>query len=297
MSRRNNSEEQDSLDLLLDTVSNVFGGVMFLTLLAALLILTRGAEAIVEPEVVVEPPTPTDDRLTALEIQQASTAIASQQQMLDRLDPDGQIADKVDRLASINETIALAKRQVRRAGASVAQRQQALQDQVAGDSELEQQIESLQQAVVEKTKQVNDARSESERTVRFRPLSRSQSIEAVVLLRYGRMYMLHQGPFSGSINRDEFYILESKGGVTSITPKPHRGAIVNAKTISKLMTKLTRSFPARRFHITIAVWDDSFTEFNPLKDALSSAGYRYRTLTCDSSTRLSNQAAVDPFVQ
>ena len=50
--RRGQTDESDSLDLLLDTVSNVFGGVMFLTLLAALLILSRGATSVDEPEPV-----------------------------------------------------------------------------------------------------------------------------------------------------------------------------------------------------------------------------------------------------
>ena len=48
--RRANAERDDSLDLLLDTVTNVFGGVMFLTLLAALLVLSGGRAAVAEPE-------------------------------------------------------------------------------------------------------------------------------------------------------------------------------------------------------------------------------------------------------
>jgi hypothetical protein len=45
------------------------------------------------------------------------------------------------------------------------------------------------------------------------------------------------------------------------------------------------------------VWDDSFAEFNPLKDALVAGGYQYRTLPCDNTSWLTNQGAVDPFVQ
>jgi hypothetical protein len=297
MSRRNKVEQEDSLELLLDTVSNVFGGVMFLTLLAALLILTRGAEAISEPEVEAPTTSKTANRLLEIQIQQASTAIAAQQQMLARLDPDQAIAAKADRLAAIKETISLARRQVRRAGSSVAQKQQELDDQQAEQSDLEAQVQELEQAVAEKSQEVNQSRAQSERTVMFRPLSRSGSIEAVVLLRYGRWYMLHSGPYSGRISREDFFILEGKGVATTITPKPHRGHRVSEASLADLLNRLKRSFPANRFHITVAVWDDSFTEFNSLKDALTEAGYRYRTLTCDSSSILSNLAAVDPFVQ
>ena len=298
MSRRNSADEEDSLDLLLDTVSNVFGGVMFLTLLAALLILTRGAQEVTEPEVVPpEVTVDTENRLAQIEMRQAATAIEAQRALISRIDPDGAMTAKSEQLASIKETIRMAKRQVRRTGASVADRQQELEDQQAKQSDLEEQIQELQERLAEKSKAVEKSRADSERTVRFRPLSRSGSIEAVVLLRYGRWYMLHNAPYGGNINRSDFYILQSRGRVTSITPKPHRGHPVTPQSLGDLTKHLKRSFPARKFHVTIAVWDDSFAEFNSVKDALKAAGYRYRTLTCDSSSRLSNQAAVDPFVQ
>lgn len=297
MSRRSSSDENDSLDLLLDTVSNVFGGVMFLTLLAALLIMTRGTETVIEPEIdmpVINPET--EARLIAIEMRQAASVIDAQQKMLARLDPNGEIAEKADRLEALRQTINVARRQVRRTGSAVEDRQQELEDQQAKQSDLEQQIEELREAVAEKSKDVNKIRAESERTVLFRPLSRTSSGEAVVLLRYGRWYLLYEGQH-GRLNRDDFFVLESGGEYDSVTPKPHRGHRVSPQSLDELVKHLKLKFPARQFHITVAVWDDSFADFNPLKDALTAGGYRYRTLTCDNTSTLSNQAAVDPFVQ
>lgn len=298
MSRRKRSEESDSLELLLDTVSNVFGGVMFLTLLAALLILTRGAQVMEAPQ--EETPAVKSEavsQLVAVEINQVSMALQAQQKMLQRLDPNGSIAKQTDRLADLQDTISLARKQVRRADNSVADRQQELQDLQTEQSDLETQISELQAEIDKQSIAVNRSRSDSERTVRFRPLSRTGSIEAVVLLRYGRWYMLHEGPFGGNLNRDDFFILESNRRITSITPKPHKGHLVTPESLQELMSLLKKRFPSSRFHITVAVWDDSFGDFNAVKDALSAGGYRYRTLTCDSSSRLTNQGAVDPYVQ
>ena len=296
--RRASSNQDDSLDLLLDTVTNVFGGVMFLTLLAALLILSRGSTAVAEPE--SEPPVANkelDARLVAIETRQAASALAAQQKTLARLDPNGAIAAKADRLKSIRETITVARRQLRRADSAAENRQQELQDQRTDQSELERQIEELQKRVAEKSKQVNKIRAAAERTVLFRPLTLSRTDEAVVILRYGRWYLLYESRYGGRVNRKDFFVLPSNDGVTTITPKPHRGEPVTDESLSELVRRLRDKFPVRQFHITIAVWDDSFAQFNPLKDALTGAGYQYRTLTCDSSSVLSNQAAVDPFVQ
>ena len=98
-------------------------------------------------------------------------------------------------------------------------------------------------------------------------------------------------------NRKDFFVLESNDSVTTITPKPHRGQPVTDESLNELTQHLKEKFPVRQFFITVAVWDDSFAKFNPLKDALTGAGSQYRTLTCDSSSRLSNQAAAGPFVQ
>jgi hypothetical protein len=296
--RRTNSDQDDSLDLLLDTVTNVFGGVMFLTLLAALLVLSGGRAAVVEPE--IDTPAVDDQvlaKLVAAETRQTASALQAQQKTLARLDPDGSIAAKADRLKSIRETLTVARRQQRRAGSAVDNRQQELEDQQANQSDLEDQIAELQQAVTEKSEQVNQIRAASERTVMFRPLSLSRSMEAVVILRYGRWYLLYEQARGSRVNREDFFILESEDAVTTITPKPHRGHPVSSTSLGQLVQNLNRNFPARQFHITIAVWDDSFAEFNLLKDALAESGYQYRTLTCDSSSRLSNQGAVDPFVQ
>jgi uncharacterized coiled-coil protein SlyX len=296
--RRTNSDQDDSLDLLLDTVTNVFGGVMFLTLLAALLVLSGGRAAVVEPE--IDTPAVDDQvlaKLVAVETRQTASALRAQQKTLARLDPDGSIAAKADRLKSIRETLTVARRQQRRAGSAVENRQQELEDRQANQSDLEDQIAELQQAVTEKSEQVNQIRAESERTVLFRPLSLSRSKEAVVILRYGRWYLLYEQARGGRVNREDFFILESDDAVTTITPKPHRGHPVSDASLGQLVQHLKRNFPTRQFHITIAVWDDSFAEFNPLKDALTESGYQYRTLTCDISSRLSNQGAVDPFVQ
>ncbi|QDV83880.1 hypothetical protein [Stieleria sp.] len=294
--RRTNSNEDDSLELLLDTVSNVFGGVMFLTLLAALLIIARGTAPAEPDDAVEERPVPVSAVLVEAKIRQTAAAIQAQQEIMRQLDPDGDVMAKSDRLRSLEQTLSLARRHAGRTDHLKEAQQQALRDQLANQSELEQQIADVKQQIADQAATASAIRTQSERSVEFRPLSRSMTDEAVVLLRYGRWYLLQTGPSEG-VNRDDFFVLQHSRSLTRVTPKPHRGSPVTSQSLSDLVTRLKAEFKPGQFHVLIAVWDDSFSEFNPVKDAVKAAGYTYRTLPCDSSTRLSNQYAAEAYVQ
>lgn len=295
--RRGQSEESDSLDLLLDTVSNVFGGVMFLTLLAALLILSRGATRVEEQTTVDPEVIPTNTTLIEAETRRTAAALEAQRTTRDRLDPDGTLADKAKRLQEIEATLALANRHNRRASDAEQSQEQAQQDLQAQQSDLEKQIEELRNEVAQKSKANEEIRSSSERAVEFRGLSLSMTREAVVMLRYGRWYLLQTARSPKSLNREDLFILENSRSLTRITPKPHRGNPVTDESVEKLVGHLKRVFSPKSYHVVIAVWDDSFAEFNQLKDGIKEAGFQYRTLPCDTSTRLTNNAAVDAYVQ
>ncbi|WP_182866792.1 hypothetical protein [Stieleria mannarensis] len=294
--RRTNSNDDDSLELLLDTVSNVFGGVMFLTLLAALLIIARGT-APAEPEDPTDQrPQPVSTALTDAKVRQTMAAIQAQKTIMRRLDPQGDVTAMADRLESLQQTLSLARRHAGRTDHQRQAQQRALEDQLADHSELERQIAEARQQIAEQAASVSAVRSQSERSVEFRPLNRSMTEEAVVLLRYGRWYLLQNAPDAG-VNRDDFFVLQHSRSLTRVTPKPHKGSTVDDESLSELAVRLQSEFQPGRFHVLIAVWDDSFSEFNPVKDAVKAAGYTYRTLPCDSSTRLSNQYAAEAYVQ
>lgn len=293
--RRSKPDDQDSLELLLDTVSNVFGGVMFLTLLAALLIISRGT-APKESEADERAPRKPSRVLVDAKIRQMAIAIEALKRSQERLDPSGKTMADAQRLRSLKETLSLARRHAGRTDNAKEKQRDALEDQLAGHSELEEQIETVKQEIRQVAEHVNAVRSQAERTVEFKQLSRSMTDEAVVILRYGRWYLLQQGPNDG-VNRDDFFVLQRSRSLTRVTPKPHRGSPINKRSLGELTDQLVAKFEPGRFHVLIAVWDDSFSEFNPLKDAVKAAGYTYRTLPCDSSTRLSNQYAAEAYVQ
>lgn len=294
--RRSDNDDQDSLDLLLDTVSNVFGGVMFLTLLAALLIISRGTAPTAPVDEI--PPQPTVDHavLGDAKIRQVQVAIRAQEQTQRQLDHDGSLMAQTARLRSLQQTLDLARRHASRTEDSKKKELEALQEQLAEEFEIESQIDNVYREVAAHAERVNAIRSDTERTVEFRPLSRSMTDEAVVILRYGRWYMLENGPNQG-INRSDFFVLPSNGALKRVTPKPHRGAEVTKRSLGDLTRGLNDKYSVGQYHVLIAVWDDSFAEFNALKDAVKAAGYTYRTLPCDSSTRLTNQFATDSYVQ
>ena len=240
--KRGGRDQEDSLDLLLDTVSNVFGGVMFLTLLAALLIISRGATATTEtpvPEPTVK--TPVSTTLIEAETRRTAVALASQKMAQQRLDPNGGLSKKIAKLEKTQSTLALAKRHARRSERSLESQNQAQADQQAAESDLEAQIQELQNEVVREKHAASKIRSASERTVEFRALSRSMTREAVIVLRYGRWYTLQTGKSFKSLNRDDFFILKD-GEVSRMTPKPHKGHPVNQRSLGELKEFLATVF-------------------------------------------------------
>lgn len=293
--RTRKSNENDSpFDLFLDTVSNVFGGVMFLTLLAALLVLTRGASSLDAP-----PQTPSeanvDARTVAMDIEATELAIQSQQMLLKHLKMDEDSIDKAVQLENLEQSVDQAEREAKLAEQAIPRQQ--VEDQQRQQQDLSQQRARLEETLASEQDKRDRLRRASERTVKFRPLQRSNTFETVVVLRYGKIYLFKDRPLSTSFNEDDFFVTRQLGRVMTITPKPHRGEPVNEATVDQIIRRLSSSFPPSRFHVTIAVWDDSFGEFNTLRDAVVKAGYQYRTIPSDNTTELSFGEVKESWVQ
>ena len=267
------------MELLLDTVSNVFGGVMFLTLLASLLVIARGAESISEKAV---PPTPlTTTKLAKtvqLEIQDLGRSLKTLREVSMRLDGDGKTTDKLQqRRQQVERELKLQAELTRRAKQQ-ANAESKLENQKDEISQSKDEQTELKNRLVDEQETLFERRKAASRKVFFRALRRDLRPEAVLILRYGRAYVLNKSPQSAGFNTDDFFVIESSRQSTTITPKPHRGTVIAPPSAKKLIQGLKRKFPAGKFKVAIAVWGDTFEEFNIMRDELIHGGYTYRTL-------------------
>ena len=288
--RRGAADDNDSLDLLLDTVSNVFGGVMFLTLLGALLILSRGAASHSPEAVPPSPPAdgpPVDDRIVQMELNQLNSAVATQKRVLDNMPVRKGELDKLSAIRNLTEITDELTAEVRAA----EQNRDRIEKQLAAREKQHAEMQAAAKKLAEKLASQQESLAKAEqvgrRSVAFRPLEMSSTTEAILVLRYGKVYIFQNSAMNTSYNREDFFAIGTSDGLTSITPKPHRGVAITPESAATLTANLRRNYPPHAFHITIAVWDDSFGAFNPLCDALQSVGYRYRTIPCDDKAKLS----------
>lgn len=302
MGRRRKSADPDAMELLLDTVSNVFGGVMFLTLLASLLVISRGGKTLDEQIKKRESSSETATDYQALQRAeqaiQLKLAIEKVRSQLAELDPHEEARSQLAYRTQLKEQLVIAESKIKDQKA----RSQSLQE-IEQDYQQELATRSAQERALAtelKTREgeVSDAEGRILRVVTFRPLKSRIGREALIMLRYGKVYLARKNQFSSELNMDDVKQVDPTGVRESILPRPDSGrSLTNLPDATNFVKKLDSNFPSDEFHVSIAVWDDSFTNYNLLKQALIETGYEYRTLPANASSSFSFGPSSGSLVQ
>lgn len=304
MSRRNRRADSSSLELLLDTITNTFGGILFIAILLSLLVRSG-------------PPTSSDPGsesvpITAVEQAQLETRVADLQQEAELLrrriaaasqpqrgELDGRLLGEVTAAATAVE-------------AAVAQRADTLRNTVALQREtasaeaeirsIEDDQKSAEQSLADAVSRVTQAREEAaklaeaaleidrppgetdiEQTVSLPSLRPSFKNSVGLYVRFGKVFVMHswrngvrQGP-----NTEQFVIVDlpAGAGVQQVArPKPATGKPITAQTVVADIRRLLKDFPPGSFVVTMVVFEDSFDVFQVLKAAIVKLGYEYRPI-------------------
>lgn len=176
--RRRASEPQDSLELLLDTICNMFGTIMFIALVAALLAMVRASGA--EEDVLAGI---SRDRARAVE-ELAELAASMERQLAELPAPaseDGSISSALERVLRAEAEVVRRRELVDRYREAVASARRDLTDAAREIEPLRAEIERLEESI-------DSARKARQRVLRT-PLEREakRAIYTVVLWQ-GRLY-------------------------------------------------------------------------------------------------------------
>lgn len=286
-----------SLELLLDTITNTFGSVLFLTILVTLLLRTAGDGA-ADSEPGEPPMTATDQALLEARIADAAQDCDRLQARLATIAPvePGLVAlqatvverasEAVRALADVAATDGLTLEHQRRAVAADAERQaidQALSEikpQAEKESErrkvLEEEAAALARLAVDLDRPVDSAKIEQ--TVVLPVLGATDKKQIGLYLRYGRLYVMHRWTDAGERlgpNPDHFLVVSKPDGTQAATARPDAGFIADATTVRPEIARILRSFPADRWAVGLVVYEDSFSQFQAVKAALVELGYQY----------------------
>ncbi len=265
MKRR--AEQDDGFDFLLDTMTNAFGGVLFLAILISVQLQDRTVSQLQETKSSLQ-----SERLSD-EAQECQAEIAELAELVDRE------KDRQNKLVADSGSLDLS--QLKRLQASV----QSLSARVAAEErrigQAETQIAELDAQrpnlnILAKTlreKQEELEKIGHERTVdgKLPRLQATSKREFQVVLRYGRVYSMRHR--NGEFNVRDFFAEENATRIR-LKPKPYRGLDLSSSVDGDGVLKVI-PVSQRTHYLAVTVWEDSFDEFAKLKKQLARVRFPY----------------------
>jgi hypothetical protein len=304
---RSSSLNDSSLELLLDTICNTFGGVLFLAMLVSLLLTQTRKRA--DVEAATADPVPAVSAADLVRLDSRAEEVERELSHLQTLVTDVESITGEMAVPGYREKLAAMRDAERKANELATRRVRALQDiaesqaataRAAGtaattereraeaERRLEEAQERLAAASEERARLVQSAirlRDDTEASATVSTTGRApreretDKSEFGVMLKYGRMYLMHRyNRGAREVNTDDFVVTP---GVLHHTaePKPHAGLDLTHGTDTA--AEVRRRFahhPAADWYPCLVVHPDSFEEFLTLKAALVSLGYEYRLM-------------------
>ena len=299
--------KQDSLELLLDTICNTFGGVLFIAILVVMLLAQTGSgTGSREPEKPV--PTPEEIEARSRELATLSAEVLRQQQiqasqaaLVESLVPDT-IRELIERRKQLlaeqarQQQVADAQQVQNAVLAANVARTQAEIDKVVADLKEAQKQEAEARTLLasEEKARVKDSRLPQQREAR-----RKQEI--VLVMRDGRLYLWHEHDLRLSrtgLNMRDFVVVSEDDEELVTRPKPTAGILLkDTPECRAAIDKLLARFPPKDCRLGILVRPDSYGAFQYVRNRAIALKYDYRILPATSDSRIFDRGGSGGKVQ
>jgi hypothetical protein len=244
---RRKSAENSSLELLLDTICNTFGGIIFLAILVAVLLQISGSPtlsaSLKEPQATGMKPDDLKSQLEALRklVEQQEEKLRQATQNLLANGSQSKVIDK----QSLELRIAIAR----------AERERR---------ELHLQIQASSAARV--------------REANLPMLRDTKKKEIPFFLKQQRLgALLKANGVRREVNKADFEATDLGTGHGVVKLKANSGIAVQPDGSSRdQITELLRNYDKSKEYIAVFIWPDSFETFSELRTAIVSNGFEYR---------------------
>ncbi|QDU39215.1 hypothetical protein Mal4_35520 [Maioricimonas rarisocia] len=291
--KRTRATGGDSLELLLDTICNTFGGIVFISLLIVLMLQSsrdrltaRETSSVSEQDLELMR---LDLAAAEVRVKRLQEARARQIAMLARHIPD-ELQERLHHLRQTTERqTQLEKRAAQRRQENL-ERFEELQHTHAEREEMRKQLEAARKELTElesQSRMMADAR-----VVRL-PRARSHPpLHGLQLsLCYDRLYFRHDPDelLSGQRrpNPDDYLITEVDSTFIRVQPKPTAGIdLRDPERARALLLARLRRFPQSEWSVTVTVWPDSFDVWSTARSIIADAGYHYALFPCKPETEI-----------
>ena len=283
--RRSHANADSSLELLLDTMCNTFGGVLFLAILIVVVLRTTGEmlKETAQSEVsrVKEQELETEYTQILTKLQSARTAATQRRKLAEqfaRPETMRGIKELNEQRARRDQALDHNLRTVQQ----TAEIERHIREVEAELAELDQRRAEVA-AILTRTKQELEkdiaARTSSAQLPRQRSTLKQ---EVGVVVRYGRLYVWHRYSPSGQklgLNETDFVVVSDEGSHLETAPKPYAGVpITTAPESQARLHERMMQFDSHRDYVAVVIYPDSFDKFQILKGVLIKAGFEYRLM-------------------
>lgn len=308
MVKRNSNTNGDSLDLLLDTLTNSFGAFLLVALLIALLVTdTSQSEAaptveqlqvlknlefeiestlqqsanlqkridFIYAEVKKLPETISEEEVHLLKGQLAEI-IELQEAQAEALN---QIIELNDAIIQLTDKIADKKELTKREHKLQERIDKIIQEQTEKIRDIKQELESSQSLLISLKQQLAKKQADAgkqNRQVLFPRVSSTNAQQFTLVLKASRLYTFEQEN-----------LVRSNTGFIQIENNRYRlkkGVNVsNEEDIAAGLNARLAGASVNSHYITIFVWDDSFSSWNAIRAELTRRGYKYELTPMDNT--------------
>ncbi len=291
--------DDSSLELLLDTITNTFGGVLFLAILIALMLRTTAPAVTYVGDGVTAPMSSEERASLEMQVAAARDELATAQEELQVVCSNGQraessavdesriLADAIartvnDREKAVTETAgyqdrtARAEDEARHAAESLARIRERLRDAENARDEAADVATALARSRLEL--QAAEQRPTIDVVAGFPTIRATEKQQVGLYLRFGRLYMMHvwrDGVRLGP-NPDQFFV--ASGSPPVAVPRPGAGVVVSNATIRESVRRMLADFPPRNWVVAVVLFGDSHEHFQLLRQALVESGYEYNPI-------------------
>lgn len=301
---RRRPRQDDSLELLLDTICNTFGGVLFIAILVVVLLQTTGAKSLRDELEIVAPEYLQEKTLRLSELRAELSSLqgarSEQQNLLVQFAP----AETRQLIAHRNDLHARADRlDAERADLLIenAKRRERVDSILAEVASSREQLQRLNRRADDLRAELRQRRESRIQDIRMPVVRSSIKNEVGLILRYGRMYVWHRYDRFGNrlgLNSDEFVVVADHGDELVTQPNPAAGTPLNQQDETKRQIRdRLRQFDPSDVYMVVVVRQDTFPHFRILRDILIEMGFEYRLMPMQDGTAVRDRGGSGGRVQ
>jgi replicative DNA helicase len=279
MSRR--SDDIGSLELLLDTICNTFGGVLFISILVIVMLNMSSKQASLEP--------PTKESQAALnqttrrlalnreEIERLRKALEEYKKVEKTLDQPGlrELLAQHEMLSKKKETLQTLKNQNLE---NLGKTQDDINKIAQNLSDIQKALQLAQEKHAQLKRDLETETASRMQTAELPQPRETNKIQMPIFLREGRMTCLYKKDSQGvfTLNLEECAQSQGPGGENFVEPKSGAGVVINPQggTQDALRRQLTALDHEKHF-LAIFIWPDSFPQFAELRNKIVTDKFEY----------------------